>query len=38
MLEDKDYVRVIILIKLYIMKDDLEKMKQNNDSDYKKRI
>lgn len=38
MLEDKDYVRVIILIKLYIMKDDLEKMKQNNDSDYKKHI
>ncbi len=25
MLEDKDYVRVIILIKLYIMRDDLEK-------------
>ena len=38
MLEIKDYVRVIILIKLYIMKGDLEKMKQNNDSDYKKRI
>ena len=38
MLEDKDYVRVIILIKLYIMRDDLEKMKQNNDSDYKKHM
>ena len=38
MLEDKDYVRVIILIKLYVMKDVLEKIKQNNDSDYKKRI
>ncbi len=38
MLEDKDYVRVIILIELYIMRDDLEKMKQNNDSDYKKHM
>ena len=38
MLKDKDYIRVIILIKLYILKDGLEKIKQNNDPDYKKRI
>ena len=38
MLKDKDYVRVIILIKLHIMKDGLEKIKQNNDSDYNKHI
>lgn len=38
MLEDKDYVKVIILIKLYIMKADLEKIKQYNDPDYNKHI
>lgn len=38
MLKDKDYVRVIILIKLHIMKDGLEKIKQNNDPDYNKHI
>ena len=38
MLKDKDYVRVIILIKLHILQDGLEKIKQNNDSDYKKHI
>lgn len=38
MLKDKDYIRVIILIKLYILKDGLEKIKQNNNPDYKKRI
>ena len=38
MLKDKDYIRVIILIKLHILQDGLEKIKQNNDSDYKKHI
>lgn len=37
-LEDKDYVRVIILIILYVMKDGLEKIKQYNDPDYNKHI
>ena len=38
MLKDKDYIRVIILIKIHILQDGLEKIKQNNDSDYKKHI